>query len=233
MLISIISFLGSNCEDDTAYAFNKVGQELGIDISTQFVFHSENVLPKDTKIVVLPGGFSYGDYLRCGALASQCNIMQAVIKFANNGGIVIGICNGFQILLESKLLDGALKLNSNLSFTSKRVYMKIANNDNSFVGGLAKDSVYHIPIANHDGNYYIDDKGLAKLKQNNCIVFKYCDKDGNDKNINGSCEHIAGICNEGKNVFGLMPHPERGVDDILGSSDGSIMLKALLGNLSK
>ena len=231
MLVSIISFLGSNCEEDTAYAFSKIGKELNIDITTKFVFHSEKKLPKDTKIVILPGGFSYGDYLRCGALASQCNIMQDVKAFANNGGIVIGICNGFQILLESKLLDGALKPNSNLSFTSKMTYIKAFSTNNVFLDGVKKDSAFSLPIANHDGNFYIDEQGLDELKKNDCIVFKYCDKDANELNINGSVDNIAGICNKNKNVFGLMPHPERAVDDILGSSDGSIMLKNLIKNL--
>jgi phosphoribosylformylglycinamidine synthase len=157
--------------------------------------------------------------------------MKDVIKFANNGGIVIGICNGFQILLESKLLDGGLKLNSNLSFTSKMAYIKIENNDNVFLNALDKGSVYNIPIANHDGNFYINKQGLNKLKNKNCIIFKYCNKNGNDKDINGSCENIAGICNENKNVFGLMPHPERAVDNILGSNDGFVMIKSLLNNL--
>ena len=231
MLVSIISFLGSNCEEDTAYAFDKIGKELNIDISTKFVFHSENKLPKDTKIVILPGGFSYGDYLRCGALASMCNIMQDVKEFANRGGIVIGICNGFQILLEAKLLDGALKRNSKLSFTSKMAYIKAFSTNNVFLDGVEKDSVFSLPIANHDGNFYIDEQGLDELKKNDCIVFKYCDKDANELNINGSVDNIAGICNKNKNVFGLMPHPERAVDDILGSSDGSIMIKNLIKNL--
>ena len=190
--------------------------------------YKEREIPTDTDLVVIPGGFSYGDYLRSGAIARFANVMESVKEFASKGGKVLGICNGFQILLEAGLLPGAMKRNDTLHFISKFHTLKVINNDNTFLSLTKKDEVLNIPVAHHDGNYYIDEKGLKELEDNNQILLKYCDKDGNLVNMNGSVSNIAGICNKEKNVFGLMPHPERAIEDILGSTDGVNMLKGFL-----
>jgi phosphoribosylformylglycinamidine synthase len=220
--IVILQFPGTNCEYDTKYAFEKIGAKVKI------IWHKENKLPKDTTLVVIAGGFSYGDYLRCGALAKFAPIMSAVEKYAKDGGKVLGICNGFQILTEVGLLKGALKRNDNLHFISKYHHIKVVNNNNTFLQKLQKGDILNIPVAHHDGNYFIDEKGLKELKQNNQILLQYCDKDGNNKVLNGSVEQIAGICNKDKNVFALMPHPERAIEMLLGCDDGVKMLQGFL-----
>jgi phosphoribosylformylglycinamidine synthase len=219
MKIAILRFPGTNCEFDTQYAFKKLGHE------TVLVWHKEESLPENTDLVVVPGGFSYGDYLRAGSIARFSPVMKAVTAYAENGGKVLGICNGFQILTEAGLLPGALKRNDNLHFISKYQHLKVVSNDNDFLSGCEKDEILEIPIAHADGNYYIDDEGLAKLEENGQILLKYCDADGKREIVNGSVESIAGICNESKNVFGLMPHPERAMESVLGSIDGIKMLK--------
>jgi phosphoribosylformylglycinamidine synthase len=219
MNVAVIQFPGTNCEYDTKYAFEKLGANVTI------VWHKESTLPSDTDLVVVPGGFSYGDYLRSGAIARFANIMQSIETFAKNGGKVLGICNGFQILLEARLLPGAMKRNSNLHFISKYNHLKVVNNDNTFLQNLQKDEVVNIPVAHHDGNYYIDQEGLKELEKNEQILLKYCDENGNTQSLNGSVEHIAGICNKEKNVFGLMPHPERAIETLLGCDDGVKMLQ--------
>ena len=219
--VSIIQFPGTNCELDTKFAFEKLGFE------TEIVWH-KNQVPENSDIVVIPGGFSYGDYLRSGAIARFSPIMKSVKKFAENGGIVLGICNGFQVLVESHLLPGAMKRNDDLHFISKHHHLKVENNDNLFLFKMDKNEVVNIPIAHAEGNYFIDEVGLEELKNNNQILLTYCDAEGNQLNPNGSIEAIAGICNKEKNVFGLMPHPERAVDELLGSSDGIKMLKGFL-----
>ena len=220
--VAVLQFPGTNCEFDTKYAFEKLGADVTI------CWHEETELPDDTILVVLPGGFSYGDYLRSGALAKHAPIMNAVKQYAANGGKVLGICNGFQILTETGLLPGALKRNDNLHFISKHHHIKVVNNDNSFLQELDNDTVLNIPVAHHDGNYFIDEAGLKELEQNNQILLQYCDKDGNNQKLNGSVEQIAGICNKDKNVFGLMPHPERAMEELLGCSDGVKMLEGFL-----
>ena len=222
MKISVLQFPGTNCEYDTKYAFEKLGCDVEI------IWHKDNKIPSNTDLVVIPGGFSYGDYLRSGAIARFANVMESVKEFASKGGKVLGICNGFQILLEAGLLPGAMKRNDTLHFISKFHTLKVINNDNTFLSLTKKDKVLNIPVAHHDGNYYIDEKGLKELEDNNQILLKYCDKDGNLVNMNGSVSNIAGICNKEKNVFGLMPHPERAIEDILGSTDGVNMLKGFL-----
>jgi phosphoribosylformylglycinamidine synthase len=222
MKISVLQFPGTNCEYDTKYAF----EQLGCDV--QIIWHKEKEIPSDTDLVVIPGGFSYGDYLRSGAIARFANVMESVKEFAAKGGKVLGICNGFQILLEAGLLPGAMKRNDSLHFISKYHTLKVINTDNTFLSLLNKDDVLDIPVAHHDGNYYIDANGLKELEENNQILLKYCDKDGNLVNMNGSVSNIAGICNKEKNVFGLMPHPERAIEDLLGSTDGVNMLKGFL-----
>jgi phosphoribosylformylglycinamidine synthase len=222
MKISVLQFPGTNCEYDTKYAF----EQLGCDV--QIIWHKEKEIPSDTDLVVIPGGFSYGDYLRSGAIARFANVMESVKEFAAKGGKVLGICNGFQILLEAGLLPGAMKRNDSLHFISKYHTLKVINTDNTFLSLLNKNDVLDIPVAHHDGNYYIDANGLKELEDNNQILLKYCDKDGTLVNMNGSVSNIAGICNKEKNVFGLMPHPERAIEELLGSTDGINMLKGFL-----
>ncbi len=223
MNVAILRFPGTNCEFDTQYAFEKLGH------STQIVWHNDKTLPQNIDLVVVPGGFSYGDYLRSGSIARFAPVMQEVGKFAANGGKVLGICNGFQILTEANLLPGALKRNTNLHFISKYQHLKVVSNDNAFLNKCQKDEVLHVPIAHADGNYYVDDENLAKMKENGQILLRYCDENGKEESINGSVEAIAGVCNETKNVFGLMPHPERAIELLLGSGDGVKMLKGFEG----
>ena len=222
MNVAVLQFPGTNCEYDTQYAFEKLGAKVTI------IWHKERTIPENTDLVVIPGGFSYGDYLRSGAIARFANIMESVKEFANNGGKVLGICNGFQILLEAGLLPGAMKRNDSLHFISKYNHLKVINSDNEFLNQLNNNDVVNIPIAHHDGNYYIDSEGLKDLEANNQILVKYCDENGNVQNVNGSVSNIAGICNKSKNVFGLMPHPERAMEELLGCDDGVRMLKGFL-----
>jgi phosphoribosylformylglycinamidine synthase I len=222
MNVSVIRFAGTNCEFDTQYAFEKLGANVNI------VWHKDTVLHQNTDLVVLAGGFSYGDYLRSGAIARFAPIMTEVSNYAKKGGNVLGICNGFQILTESHLLQGALKRNDNLHFISKFHHLKVENNNNKFLSKCEKDEVLNIPIAHHDGNFFCDNDTLKSLYDNEQILVKYCDKDGNIKNPNGSIDSIAGICNKEKNVFGLMPHPERAMEDMLGSDNGIKMLESFI-----
>jgi len=220
--IAILQFPGTNCDLDTKYAFEKLG------CSTTVVWHKESELPSNTDLVIVPGGFSYGDYLRSGAIAQFSPIMQAVIAFANNGGKVLGICNGFQILTEVGLLPGALKRNIGLHFISKFQTLKVVNNSNEFLQKCDKNEVLNIPIAHADGNYYIDEAGFKELEANEQILVRYADEKGESVVVNGSVTSIAGVCNKEKNVFGLMPHPERALENILGSDDGIKMLEGLI-----
>ncbi|MDR1461045.1 MAG: phosphoribosylformylglycinamidine synthase subunit PurQ [Campylobacteraceae bacterium] len=222
MKVAIVVYPGTNCENDTKYAFELLGQDVVM------LWHKEEKLPKDIDIVVLPGGFSYGDYLRCAAIAKFAPIMKDVISFANNGGFVLGICNGFQILLELKLLPGAMIKNKNVHFVSKYQHLKVTDNNNIFLRHFKVGDILNIPIAHGEGNYFIDENGLKKLEKNNQILLNYCDKDGNYDNPNGSIENIAGICNKNRNIFGLMPHPERAVEKLLGSDDGVKMLQGFI-----
>jgi phosphoribosylformylglycinamidine synthase len=222
MKISVLQFPGTNCEYDTQYAFEKLGA------SVEIIWHKDKNIPADTDLLVIPGGFSYGDYLRSGAIARFANIMDSVQDYAAKGGKILGICNGFQILLEAGLLPGAMKRNDSLHFISKYHTMKVVSNNNTFLGLLKKEEVVNIPVAHHDGNYFIDAQGLKELEENDQVLLKYCDKDGLVENINGSVSNIAGICNKSKNVFGLMPHPERAMEELLGCDDGVRMLKGFL-----
>jgi len=219
MKVAILRFPGTNCEFDTQYAFEKLGH------TTVLVWHEDEALPTDTDLVVVPGGFSYGDYLRSGSIARFSPVMKAVSTYAKSGGKVLGICNGFQILTEANLLPGALKRNNNLHFISKYQNLCVINNDNAFLNQCKKDEVLNIPIAHADGNYYIDDESFKALEENGQILLRYSDANGNPVAVNGSVTSIAGVCNEKKNVFGLMPHPERALEAILGSVDGLRMLK--------
>jgi phosphoribosylformylglycinamidine synthase len=220
--VAILQFPGTNCDLDTQYAFEKLG------CKTTIVWHKEKELPQNTELVVIAGGFSYGDYLRSGAIAGFSPIMDSVIEYANRGGKLLGICNGFQILTEVGLLPGALKRNINLHFISKFQTLKVVNNTNEFLQKCNKEEILNIPIAHADGNYYIDKNGYKELEKNEQILVRYCDNRGKRAIVNGSVTSIAGICNKNKNVFGLMPHPERALEVVLGSTDGVKMLEGLI-----
>jgi phosphoribosylformylglycinamidine synthase len=222
MRVSVVVFPGTNCDRDTKYAFEKLGCEV------EFVWHDSHDL-KNPDLVVLPGGFSYGDYLRSGAIARFSPVMQNVIDYANNGGKVLGICNGFQVLLESHLLPGAMNRNDNLHFVSKFHKLKVIDNSNDFLRDLEIGEMVNIPIAHAEGNYNVDSETLKEMYENGQVILKYVDDNGETSNPNGSIDSIAGICNKNKNVFGLMPHPERAIESILGGEDGVKMLKSLIG----
>ncbi len=221
MKVTVIVFPGTNCDRDTKWAFERTGAK------AEFVWHNEHNL-KNPDLVVLPGGFSYGDYLRSGAIARFSPIMQEVKEFAKKGGYVLGICNGFQILLESGLLPGGMTRNENLHFISKFHHLKVINNNNKFLQKLNPGEIINIPIAHAEGNYKADKDTLKELYDNSQVLLKYCDANGNELNPNGSVDSIAGICNKNKNVFGLMPHPERAMQNILGGEDGIKMIEGFL-----
>ncbi len=224
MRFGIVTFPGSNCDQDLRYVVEDI-----FGIKTDMIWHKED-LENNYDAILLPGGFSYGDYLRSGAIARFSPVMDSVIDFANAGGFVLGICNGFQILMEAGLLPGAMKVNDNLKFVCKHVKLQVKNNQTPFTGQLEKEQVLNIPVAHQEGNFYIDDAGLEKLKNNQQIVLKYLNK---SENPNGSIENIAGICNQERNVFGLMPHPERASEEILGSSDGRKIFESLISKIKE
>jgi phosphoribosylformylglycinamidine synthase subunit PurQ / glutaminase len=215
---AVIVFPGSNCDVDMYHA---IKDELGEEV--EYVWHDETDLSGFDGIL-LPGGFSYGDYLRSGAIARFSNVMKEVVKAAEAGKPVLGVCNGFQILLEVGLLPGAMKRNENLKFMCRPVHLKVANNETAFTSAYEKDEVISIPIAHGEGNYYCDEQTLQTLKENNQIVFTY------EKNPNGSLVDIAGITNVRGNVLGMMPHPERAVDELLGSADGLKLFQSIVKN---
>ena len=220
MKVAIINFPGTNCERDTKYAFDLLGA------NSQIIWHKETSINAD--LVVLPGGFSHGDYLRTAAIAKFSPIMNAVLDHAKKGGYILGICNGFQMLLELKLLSGAMNKNLNLSFISKYHHLKVISNDNKFLSNCKKGEILNIPIAHGEGNYYVDDETLKSMYENDQILLKYCDENGEISNPNGSVDSIAGICDKNKKIFGLMPHPERAIEAVLGGDDGAKMLKGLI-----
>lgn len=220
MKVAIVNFPGTNCERDSKYAFDALGCE------TQIIWHKETAINAD--LIVLPGGFSYGDYLRTAAIAKFSPVMQAVLDHARKGGYILGICNGFQMLLELKLLAGAMSRNINLSFISKFHHLRVVSNDNKFLRCCDKGEIVNIPIAHGEGNYYADPDTLKSLYDEDCVLLKYCDENGADLNPNGSVDAIAGICDKNKKIFGLMPHPERAIEPILGGTDGEKMLKGLI-----
>ena len=226
MKSSVIIFPGSNCDRDMDVALTKFG------FKNKMVWHNESGLPK-SDLIVLPGGFSYGDYLRCGSIASKSNIIKSVVEFANSGGLVVGICNGFQILTETGLLPGVLQQNKYLNFICKNVYIKINDKKNKYFKNIKKE-ILELHIAHNEGNYFCSNDELKLIKDNNQIAIKYCDKDGNDSdksNPNGAIENIAGIFNIKKNILGMMPHPERMIDKYLSGDDGSIFFRNLIENL--
>ena len=224
MKASVVVFPGSNCDRDIAVALEK------FQIKNEMVWHNETNLPK-SDLVVLPGGFSYGDYLRTGCIASKSKIINEVINHGKNGGLILGICNGFQILIESGLLPGALLRNTKLKFLSKNVFLKVLNTNNNFCSNYKNKNIINLPIAHNEGNFFADTELLKKLEDNNLIAFKYCDENGkieSNSNPNGSLNNIAGILNDKKNILGMMPHPERVIDPYLSGEDGSIMFTSLL-----
>ncbi|MBT2638680.1 phosphoribosylformylglycinamidine synthase subunit PurQ [Bacillus sp. ISL-39] len=217
MKFAVIVFPGSNCDIDMYHA---VKDELGEE--AEYVWHDAESL-EDFDAVLLPGGFSYGDYLRSGAIAQFSNVMKEVVKAAEAGKPVLGVCNGFQILLEAGLLPGAMRRNDSLKFICKEVELKVENKETMFSAGYEKGEVITVPVAHGEGNYYCDEETLARLKANNQIVFTY-----KGENPNGSLENIAGIINERGNVLGMMPHPERAVDELLGGADGLKLFKSIV-----
>ncbi|MBO8151602.1 MAG: phosphoribosylformylglycinamidine synthase I [Candidatus Marinimicrobia bacterium] len=228
MRVGVVIFPGSNCDYDTYYVFKDV---LKVDVS--FIWHTDSDL-RGYDAVILPGGFSYGDYLRAGAIARFSPVMREIVRFAKRGNPVMGICNGFQILLEAELLPGALIPNNGMRFRCEDVYIRVVNNDSIFTRGLDKGRVLKMPIAHYSGNYYADEGTIKSLEDNEQIVFQYCDSAGEvlpEANPNGSILNIAGIVNREGNILGMMPHPERASEKVLGSEDGVEIFKSLIGKV--
>jgi len=223
----VVIFPGANCDYDAYYSLKKV---LGYD--TTFLWHKDTNLA-NCNIIILPGGFSYGDYLRTGAIAKFSPIMNSIIDFAENGGHVMGICNGFQILLETGLLPGVMTKNKSLQFVCKDVYLSIENYSTVFTKGINSDKKLKLPVAHGEGNYFADKETLDELVKNEQIVFKYVPSNDSDTNYNpnGSIMNIAGIVNKKKNVLGLMPHPERSCDPVLRRTDGQVFFKTIVNNI--
>ena len=226
MKSAVITFPGSNCDRDMHVALNKFG------FKNKMVWHNDNEIPK-SDLVVLPGGFSYGDYLRCGSMASKSKIMKSVIEFAKSGGLVMGICNGFQILVETGLVPGVLLRNKYLEFICKNVFVKVNDKDSSYFKYLDK-KILEFHIAHNEGNYFCSKEQLKEIEDNNQIAAYYCNEQGQvdeQYNPNGSIKNIAGIFNKEKNVLGMMPHPERMIDKSLSGEDGSIFFENLMNNI--
>ena len=226
MKSSVIIFPGSNCDRDMDVALKKFG------FKNQMVWHNDGKIPK-SDLVVLPGGFSYGDYLRCGSIAAKSRIIKSVIDFAKSGGLVLGICNGFQILTETGLLPGILQQNKYLNFICKNVFIKINNKNNKYFKNIKKN-ILELHIAHNEGNYFCSNDELKSIEDNNQVAVTYCNKDGLEdmkSNPNGAIKNIAGIFNKKKNILGMMPHPERMIDAYLSGEDGSLFFENLIGNL--
>ena len=224
MRSSVIVFPGSNCDRDIGVALEKM------QFKNHMVWHKETKLPK-SDLIVIPGGFSYGDYLRSGAIAGKSLIIDEVVRAANSGCLILGVCNGFQILTETGLLRGTLLRNKNLKFINRDVQIKVLNNKTKFTNKYKEDQILKINIAHNEGNFFTDPIHLEKLNNENLIAFKYCDEKGNineNSNPNGSLENIAGIFNNNKNILGMMPHPERMVDEIISNKDGVNLFSSLL-----
>lgn len=225
MKFGVVRFPGSNCDQDAYYTIKDV-----LDQPVEYLWHQQGNI-NGVDVVIIPGGFSFGDYLRCGAIARFSPVMQAVQEFAGNGGLVMGICNGFQILCESHLLPGALVRNDGQRFICKQVHLRVENTETPFTSTLGPNQVLRIPIAHGEGKYVCDDTVLTELNRAGRVLFRYSDPDGtvtDEANPNGSTDNIAGIANEDFNVFGLMPHPERAADSALGSADGRLIFESLM-----
>ncbi|AZR74234.1 phosphoribosylformylglycinamidine synthase I [Anoxybacter fermentans] len=232
MHFGIIVFPGSNCDHDCKYAVEFMGH------TAEYLWHADRVSLDRFDCIIIPGGFSYGDYLRAGAIARFAPIMEEVQKFARKGGLVIGICNGFQILLEAGLLPGAMQKNRSLKFQCEYIYLRVENADTPFTNQMRKGEVIQLPIAHGEGNYYLNPEEIAKLEANGQILLRYATPEGevtDEVNPNGSISNIAGIVNESKNIFGLMPHPERAVDDRLGNGciDGRKIFNSIIAYLTE
>ncbi len=226
MKFGVVIFPGSNCDHDMLHVLGNVMQQ-----EVVALWHKDNHLPTDLDCVVLPGGFSYGDYLRCGAIARFSPMMESVIQFANDGGYVFGICNGFQILCEAGLLPGVLLRNDQQKFICRNIWLRPMTRNSAITSRIDSQSVLKIPIAHAEGRYYADDATLAELEANDQVLFKYCTPSGDitpEANPNGALRNIAGICNKGRNVFGLMPHPERASETALGNDDGRVLFDSLV-----
>jgi phosphoribosylformylglycinamidine synthase len=229
MNFAVLQFPASNCDQDAIHAARLLGH------SARYVWHKENSLG-DADCVIVPGGFSYGDYLRCGAIARFSPVMQAVKQFADNGGLVLGVCNGFQVLTEAGLLPGALVRNRDLQFHCEHIFLKPATPDSPFTNKIPAGKILRIPIAHGEGCYFADEETLVKLKANNQILWQYCAANGNLTDVanpNGSLLNIAGVCNERRNVAGLMPHPERACEPLLASDDGKLIFESIFAALEK
>ena len=225
MTFGVVVFPGSNCDEDAIYALQHVLKQKVVKL-----WHKDTNI-QDVDFIILPGGFSYGDYLRSGAIARFSPIMEEVVKFANNGGFVLGICNGFQILCEAKLLPGTLLRNHNHSFICKNVFIKPQHNLTIFTENIGDKAIFKMPIAHAEGCYFADENTLQEIIDNKQIIFKYCDELGEINkraNPNGSLKNIAGICNKKRNVFGMMPHPERACDSKLNNEDGQLILEGAI-----
>jgi phosphoribosylformylglycinamidine synthase len=230
MNFAVLQFPGSNCDQDVVHVLRNV-----LGHSARLLWHKESSL-RNTDAVIVPGGFSYGDYLRTGAIARFSPVMEAVQQFASKGGLVLGICNGFQILCEAGLLPGALIRNRSLQFRCEQVFLKTATPDSPFTNQIPAEKLLRVPIAHGEGCYFADDETLARLKANNQVLWRYVNAQGEATaaaNPNGSLDNIAGICNEARNVAGLMPHPERASEAILGSADGRLILESLIHALGQ
>jgi len=229
MKFGVIIFPGSNCDHDMIYVLRDIMKQEVVEL-----WHKEKSIKK-VDAIVLPGGFSYGDYLRSGAIARFSPVMEKVVAFAQNGGLVFGVCNGFQILCESHLLPGALLANTNQKFICKNTYIKADNYNTSLTSQIPKDKALKIPIAHAEGRYFADSATLKEMRLNSQILFRYCDERSNissEANPNGSLDNIAGICNKEKNVFGMMPHPERASDNELFNNDGRVIFESILKSLN-
>ncbi len=225
MKFGVIIFPGSNCDHDALWAFKEVFQQ-----PATFLWHDSADL-QDCDAIIVPGGFAYGDYLRTGAIAKFSPVMESVRKFAANGGVVMGICNGFQILCESGLLPGALMRNQGLKYICKPIHIRVEATDTPFTGDCRKGEVLEIPIGHMEGNYFCDEATLKELQDQNRIIFRYSTPDGQitrEANPNGSLDNIAGICSENRNVLGMMPHPERASEELMGMTDGLKILRSLV-----
>ena len=230
MKFGVIIFPGSNCDHDAFWTIQHVAKQ-----PVAFLWHESHEL-ENCDAVIVPGGFAYGDYLRTGAIAKFSPVMRAVEKFARDGGLVLGICNGFQILCEAGLLPGVLQRNAGMRFVCRQVHIRVETSDTPFTAAAKPGQVLQIPIAHGDGNYYCDEATLADLERNHQIVFRYTTKDGREDaaaNPNGSLANIAGVCNRERNVMGLMPHPERAVEAALGSADGLVIFRSLIESLAR
>lgn len=225
----VLVFPGSNCDHDAYHALKHV-----MNSEVKFLWHKDTDL-SGIDFLIVPGGFSYGDYLRSGAIARFSPVMQEVVRFAEKGGPVMGICNGFQILLEAGLIPGAMMHNEKLKFVCKNVYIRTESTDSIYTSGLEKGQILDIPVSHGEGNYFIEQDGLKSLQDNDQILFRYCNEQGElteEANFNGSVDHIAGIVNKQRNVLGMMPHPERAMEKLLCSEDGKPIFESILNSLS-